>query len=189
MSKQDNGLFSYEHTAHQAAYGDCPKCQSPFLIKHKGKSSFIGCSAYPECDYTHSLSSLEVVVLKVMDDSHCPECQSPLAVKKGRYGMFIGCTNFPECHYISYNKSHDKKDHYQAVSCPQCSDGSLQKKQNKFGKYFYACDNYPKCKFVLNQEPVGVKCENCDASVMVKLPKDNQYLCINPQCKHKQQRE
>ncbi len=166
--------------ANQIAYGDCPECNSPLLIKFVGKNTFIGCSAYPKCEYSQPFNKNEVVVFKEIEDSTCPECSSELAVKKGRYGMFIGCTNFPSCHFISTNKNVHDKPQYEPVDCPLCNTGKMHRKQNRFGKFFYACDNYPKCKYIENVEPVSISCPQCSFNIMLK--KNKALVCANPDC-------
>ena len=176
---------SSTQSAHQLAYGECPKCESALLVKHVGKNSFLGCSRYPTCEYTHSLTQNEVVTLKEIDSSECPECSSVLAVKKGRYGMFIGCTDFPSCDYISTKQQTQNKTEYKPIGCPSCKKGMLQKRQNKFGKFFYACDTNPKCKRIENQEPIDKTCPNCAASIMlVKTKGEKVYVCADTKCAH-----
>jgi len=185
MAKINSELFVSASGANQVAYGDCPKCSAELAIKHVGKSTFLGCSAYPECDYTQSFASNDVAIIKNMPESECPECLAQLAVKKGRYGMFIGCTNFPSCHFISNNHSAKKTAQYAPVSCPSCKSGCMEKKQNRFGKFFYACDGYPTCKMVLNLEPVSRKCDKCQSPVMLIQAKDkNKLICANENCGH-----
>lgn len=177
--------MSDENAPNQLAYGTCPQCDSALQLKHVGKSSFLACTAYPACEYTHSLQTAEVTTLKVMDDSLCPKCKSHLAVKKGRYGMFIGCTNFPDCDFISTNNDNQTTHNYTPVNCNVCKKGTLQKKQNRFGKFFYACDNFPKCKHVFNLEPVEKTCPLCQASIMLKQKKDKTVLtCAQSGCEH-----
>jgi len=184
MSSHKDSLFSH-HEAHKIAYGDCPKCTAPLQLKFVGKSSFLGCTQYPACDYSQSLNKQDVTTIKRIENSHCPECDAELAVKKGRYGMFIGCTNFPECHFISTNQTKQSHDEYVPVDCPSCNKGQLLKKQNRFGKFFYACDNYPKCKYVLNNEPVKRACPSCGANIMlVKTKGEKVYVCAKEACAH-----
>lgn len=184
MSTKKDDIFS-GHKASQVAYGDCPKCDAPLQMKHVGKSSFLGCTDYPKCDYSQSLNKQDVTTIKHIDDSHCPECDSQLAVKKGRYGMFIGCTNFPDCHFISTNQNKQNKSEYEPVVCPSCNVGKLDMRQNRFGKFFYACNNYPKCKYVLNQQPVNKGCPKCKASIMlVKTRGEAVYICAHENCGH-----
>jgi putative DNA topoisomerase len=190
MSKKSEAIFPQHHNqqANKLAYGDCPKCDSPLQLKYVGKSSFLGCTAYPKCDYSHSLNTSEVSTLKLIDNSHCPQCEAQLAVKKGRYGMFIGCTNFPSCHFISTNQQQKIQAEYTPVDCPTCKKGQLQKRQNRFGKFFYACDNYPKCKYILNQEPVVKLCPKCGGNIMLSMAKgEDEFVCAKASCGHRLQ--
>ena len=71
------------------------------------------------------------------------------------------------------------------VICPICKKGHLQKKtatkgKNK-GKYFWACDQYPKCKTTFSDEPVAQICGIC-GSQMVK--KDGRISCTKPTCEN-----
>ena len=184
MATNKDALFPHNE-AHSLAYGDCPDCSAPLQLKHVGKSSFIACTQYPKCEYSKSLSQHDISIIKVIENSHCPDCDSELAVKKGRYGMFIGCTNFPSCHYISTKQNTQKKDEYEPVDCPSCKSGQLTKKQNRFGKFFYACNNYPKCKYVLNHEPIARTCPQCSFPIMfVKTKGERKYVCANEACAH-----
>lgn len=184
MSDKEDPLFP-QHAANQLAYGDCPQCTLPLQLKHVGKSTFLGCTSYPDCDYSQSLNKQDVSTIKVIENSHCPDCDGELAVKKGRYGMFIGCTNFPICHFISTNQNKKIDAQYTPVHCPACKTGHLQKKQNRFGKFFYACDNYPKCKSVVNLQPVEKDCPECGATIMlIKNKGQNVLLCAQDNCEH-----
>nr|WP_136250671.1 topoisomerase DNA-binding C4 zinc finger domain-containing protein [Ningiella ruwaisensis] len=189
MAKINDELFSQDAAKH-LAYGSCPECDAALAIKYKGKSSFLACTQYPKCDYTKSLSKNDVEIIKLIADSECPECKSELAVKKGRFGMFIGCTNFPSCHFISNTHSVKKAAEYAPVSCPACKSGKIEKKQNRFGKFFYACDNYPHCKYVVNAMPVAVTCSECGSSIMLSQSANSKQLnCPNTDCGHQQIQE
>lgn len=180
MSKIDDSLFDKRSAAEQS-YGECPKCSADLHLKYKGKSTFLGCSNYPACEYSESVHHDEVKILKVIGDSQCPQCSSLLAVKNGRFGMFIGCTNFPDCHYIQH-QSAPPKDDEAVISCPQCEQGTLQKKQNKYGKFFYACDQYPSCKFLINQKPIQQSCKACGYTVAIEVDGGKRLICANKKC-------
>jgi putative DNA topoisomerase len=205
MAKIDHSLFSANQHALDEAYGKCPHCEGQLVLKHANKSSFLACQNYPTCKHTQQLLKNDVTILKVMDGTICPECAETLAVKKGRYGMFIGCTGFPDCHFIatrdmvtkdgvvkSNNDNINKHSHAKsntALVCPKCQHGILVKRQNKFGKYFYACDDYPKCKYMLNSVPVDTACESCGWKVMVLVDKNDSekgLMCPQVNCQQKQ---
>ena len=173
MAKIDHSLFSADQHALDEAYGKCPECEGQLILKHANKSSFLACQNYPVCKHTQQLHKNDVTVLKLMDGTTCPECAEPLAVKKGRYGMFIGCTGFPDCHFIATRDMVTK-------------DGVVK---SKFGKHFYACDDYPKCKYMVNSLPVDKACESCGWKVLVQVDKNHPekgLICPQVNCQHKQ---
>lgn len=75
----------------------CPRCKTGNLLRvgRNGKF-FVGCSNFPQCDYTVPyLSVLEKPV-------KCPSCGGFLINRKGKNGhWFMGCTNYPYCQYTS----------------------------------------------------------------------------------------
>ena len=190
MAKIDHSLFSADQHALEEVYGLCPECNGQLVLKHANKSSFLACQNYPSCKHTQQLHKNDVSVLKIMAGSECPQCKQELAVKKGRYGMFIGCTGFPDCHYIATKDQSEKnKEDEPNIACPKCKTGKFVKRQNKFGKHFFACDNYPKCKYMLNSPPVDTACQACAWPVVIHIdPKspDKGLICPQVNCQHKQ---
>lgn len=177
-------MFKASEHALEQVTGLCPKCQSSLNIKHGKSGAFIGCSQYPQCDFSKPLHEYETADVKVIEGSHCPECNANLVIKKGRFGLFIGCGNFPSCTYIESSKQSD----VEKVKCPSCRDGYLAKKANKFGKQFYPCNNYPKCKYVVNFMPVATTCPACNWPIMLEKKSAQGMLLQCPQrlCGHKQ---
>ena len=164
MSKIDHSLFSAHEHALEEAFGLCPECGAKLHLKHGKSGKFIGCSQYPNCSYTKPLHETETTELKKIEGSHCPECDSQLAIKKGRYGLFIGCSNFPECHHIEpIKKESDTK-----LTCPLCKEGHLVKRTNKYGKNFFACSEFPSCKYAVNHPPVNKTCPKCSWPIMTE---------------------
>ena len=184
MSNSDQPLFSRHEHALEKSAELCPDCGSNLAIKHGKSGAFFGCVSYPECQYTRPVVEHERVDDKVLPGSECPECGSELAVKQGRYGMFIGCTNYPQCHHIVH-QDHNVAEQ-EDISCPQCKKGHLQSKTSRFGKTFYACDHYPKCKFVVNHQPVVGACEKCDFALLLKrqMAAGEKLQCASKPCGH-----
>ncbi len=180
MSKIDTSLFTHADTQN---FGKCPSCNAELTIKHAKSGAFIGCTAYPTCDYTQAFHDTEVEVVKQIEGSECPLCAHELVIKKGRYGLFVGCSDFPTCQYMQSVKEKQET----RLSCPKCSAGELVKRVNRFGKAFYACSNYPKCKFAINYPPVEQTCEACGSPILVKRQSvKGEYLqCPEKQCQHK----
>lgn len=166
----------------------CPKCQKP-LAKRLGKRGrFIGCTAYPDCDYTKDLSTIgtESTEPEVVEGRSCPECSHPLHVKTGRYGKFIGCSHYPECKFIEpLEKPFDT-----AVTCPKCRAATIVKRKSKKGKIFYSCAAYPKCDYALWNEPIDESCPSCAWPLLtVKETKRSgrQIVCPHQGCGYSRQ--
>ncbi len=186
-SSKGEPLFSRHEHALEKAYEICPDCCSELAIKHGKSGAFLSCSNYPHCKYTRSVNEHERVEDTILPGSECPECHSSLAVKQGRYGMFIGCSNYPECHHIEGEQQHEDV----GVDCPSCKSkgnlGELKEKTNRFGKNFYSCDQYPKCKYVLNYPPVEQACPQCQWPVLVKrnMAGGEIVMCPQKKCRYK----
>lgn len=183
-SNKGTPLFSRHEHALEKAYEVCPECGSELTIKRGKSGAFFSCSNYPNCNYTRSVVEHERVEDTILPGSECPLCGQELAVKQGRYGMFIGCSNFPDCNHIE----HEAQDTLKDVACPSCKGGLLQEKTSRFGKKFYSCDGYPKCKFVVNYEPVSGTCEKCQFPLLLKrnMAAGVKYQCADKKCSHKQ---
>lgn len=181
---KENPLFTRHEHALEKAYEVCPECGSELTMKKGKAGAFLSCSNYPNCQYTRSVVEHERVEDTVLPNSECPLCTHPLAVKQGRYGMFIGCSNYPQCHHIE----HEAQEVIQNVVCPSCKSGSLQEKTSRFGKKFYSCDAYPKCKFVVNYEPVEGECEKCKYPLLLKrnMAAGIKHQCANKKCSQMQ---
>lgn len=181
-------LFTRHEHALEKAYEVCPACGSELTIKHGKAGAFFSCSNYPNCQYTRSVVEHERVEDTPLPGSICPECGEELAVKQGRYGMFIGCTNYPNCHHIEEGQH----QHNVGVTCPSCKSkgkvGQLNEKTNRFGKTFYSCDQYPKCKYVLNYPPVEQDCPKCQWPVLIKrtMASGEVLSCPQKHCDYKQ---
>jgi DNA topoisomerase-1 len=138
---------------------NCPKCGKQ-LAKRLGRNGyFIGCTGYPECDYTRNVddavgSSNEP---EIVPDRKCPKCESNLVIKRGRYGKFIGCSNYPNCkHMEPLEKPADT-----GVECPECKQATMLKRKSRYGKVFYSCARYPDCKYAAWNPPVKEPCPKC----------------------------
>lgn len=180
MSKIDDELFSaHQHGLINKGYV-CPECGGELKIRNSKAGSFVGCSNHPNCNYIKS--SEDQGILRELDDKPCPECRAKLAIKKGRYGLFVGCSNFPECHY------HESLEQPQEtlVVCPKCKKGNLLQRKSRFGKAFYACDGYPKCKFAVNFKPITGNCQKCHYPLLLEKSnkEKSEYICADKKCNH-----
>lgn len=161
----------------------CPKCEKPLSIRLGKRGRFIGCTGYPECDYTQDLShpDSEKNEPETVEGRNCPLCTNPLHIKKGRYGKFIGCSNYPQCkHMEPLEKPADT-----GVLCPKCNQAKILQRKSRKGKIFYSCGNYPKCDYALWNEPINKPCPQCAWPILTL--KENkrsgrQILCPHEGC-------
>ncbi len=160
----------------------CPQCHKP-LSKRLGRNGyFIGCTGYPECDYTRNLGEeAEAPAAEVIPDRVCPLCASPLVIKRGRYGRFIGCSNYPSCRHMEpLEKPSDT-----GVTCPECRQGTLLKRKSRYGKIFYSCSRYPDCKYAVWNPPLAEPCPQCGHPILtIKTTKrrGTEKVCPQKEC-------
>jgi len=162
----------------------CPQCGAPLSIRLGRHGRFIGCTKYPECDYTRDLADgkgQDEPASEAVEGRACPECGSELQVKRGKYGKFIGCSAYPKCRYIEPLQRPEDT----GVPCPKCKEGSLQKKKSRRGKVFYSCSTYPKCDYAVWNEPLAEPCPRCGWPILtVRVTKRGgaQRVCPQKEC-------
>ncbi|KGQ71498.1 hypothetical protein OA57_00030 [Chelonobacter oris] len=159
----------------------CPKCGSALQLRRGKKKLFLGCSAYPACDYLKPLQQHDSKILKVLQQV-CPQCAHPLVLRQGHYGMFIGCSHFPSCDYIVHDEV-ESAEPQQNVPCPSCQKGLLVARRGRQGKVFYACDQFPKCRFSLPNQPYNRTCPKCGYTLAFHK-NERHYQCCHKACRH-----
>jgi DNA topoisomerase-1 len=111
--------------------------------------------------------------------------------KNGRYGRFLACPNYPECQSTqAIDKEgkplvkEEKKAELADFKCEICG-GDVVIRNGRFGS-FYACANYPTCKFTKQKvNRIGVTCPDCGADVVAKRGRQRVtfYSCEKyPEC-------
>lgn len=80
-------------------YLRCNDCGHPLTVKKSRRNKyFIGCTNYPNCNYTESISfNMVNFYLEKYNIDKCDECGGKMGARIGRYGLFIGCFKYPEC--------------------------------------------------------------------------------------------
>lgn len=186
-SKINSELFSAR--AHALDNEMCPQCQRGHLhLRHGKHGPFLACDQYPSCDYLRSLHNNDGHVVKALGVA-CPECDNELVLRQGRFGMFIGCSGYPQCHYLTPIQQHDdnaeKPDN---PLCPECLTNHIVERKTRFGKTFYACDGYPKCKFAVNLPPLSGRCQVCGFALLVekKTAQGVKRQCASRKCQQSQ---
>lgn len=170
---------------HEALDEACPSCGSPLSIRLGRHGRFIGCTNYPECDYTRDLNGdkKEQEEPTIVEGRKCPECQSDLVIKRGKYGKFIGCSNYPNCRHIEpLEKPEDT-----GVTCPKCNKGTLMKRKSRRGKVFYSCSTYPECDYAIWNEPIAEPCPSCGwpiLTIKTTKRKGTEKVCPQKECSY-----
>lgn len=96
----------------------------------------------------------DAFVPKVLTDLKCPKCSHKLQKIWSRNKYFYGCSNYPDCDYtapieaLDFNKEDYAPGFDWDQKCPKCQ-GPTKLRFGKFGP-FLGCENYPKCKGIIN---------------------------------------
>ncbi len=162
---------------------ECPKCGKPLNLRLGRRGRFVGCSGYPECDYTRNVDDERGSgEPEVVEGRKCPECKSDLIIRSGRYGKFIGCSSYPDCKHIEpIEKPADT-----GVKCPECKKGNILKRKSRRGKIFYSCERYPDCSYAIWNEPLAQPCPDCHwpiTSIKTTKRSGTQRVCPQQDCK------
>ena len=138
----------------------CPECQSPLSKKFGRNGYFIACTGYPDCKYTRPVNG-EQKDEPVYSEEPCDECGKPMLFKEGRYGKYLNC---PDC---KLNRPLNKPKSL-GITCPSCKEGEIMEKKSRYGKIFYSCNRYPKCKYALWDQPFAEACPKCGFPIVVE---------------------
>ena len=161
----------------------CPKCTKPLSIRLGRRGRFIGCTGYPECDYTRNLDETaeQAAQPQKIEGRQCPKCNSDLIIRRGRYGKFIGCSSYPNCKHIEpLEKPADT-----GVECPECKQATFLKRKSRYGKVFYSCARYPDCKYAVWNLPLAQPCPKCGwpiLTVKTTKRKGTERVCPVKEC-------
>ncbi|MCK5466492.1 type I DNA topoisomerase [Candidatus Parcubacteria bacterium] len=158
----------------EATNEKCEKCGSPMIIKMGRFGKFMACSNYPDCKNTKQINEKGEVEEPETTDEICEKCGKPMVFKRGRYGKFLGCSGYPDCKNI---KAIVKST---GVHCPECDKGEIVEKKSKKGKVFFACNQYPSCKYAMWNKPTGEKCSICGG--LMSFGKGDTKICGNKEC-------
>ncbi|MBQ7411600.1 MAG: type I DNA topoisomerase [Clostridia bacterium] len=136
-----------------------------------------------------SLAEHTIEVPKEETDIVCEKCGSKMVIKTGKFGKFAACPNYPKCKNTkTLNKdgtiAEPQKPTVADFKCELCG-ADIVIRHGQYGE-FYACSNYPKCKFTkAKSTAIGVKCPKCGEDIVSRVGKGNKqfYSCVKyPEC-------
>ncbi len=122
-------------------------------------------------------------------DIICDKCGKKMIIKNGKFGKFAACPDYPKCKNTkTLNKDGSLKDsrtiETAGFKCEVCGSDMIIRK-GKFGE-FYACSNYPSCKFTMAKtKPTGIMCPKCGKEILEREGKNGKefYSCSDyPNC-------
>ncbi len=124
-------------------------------------------------------------------DVLCPNCGKKMIIKTGRFGKFAACPAYPECKTtMALDRDGNvapvkpkEEPVVEGMTCQICG-GPVILKKGRFGE-FYACQDYPKCRFTRQKtRKVGVPCPKCGGDIVEKHSRKSVfYGCDNyPEC-------
>ena len=150
---------------------------------------------------TEKLGNTSIEIPVEETDIICDKCGSRMVVKNGRFGKFAACPNYPKCRNtkpLTQNKPEadveaekeeetktaEKKVVIADFKCEKCG-ADMVLRNGKYGS-FYACANYPTCKYTKPKtKEVGVPCPLCGSKIVTRYSKSRTvfYGCEKyPEC-------
>jgi DNA topoisomerase-1 len=142
----------------------CPKCGTGELKERISRHGFfLGCSNYPDCDYTRDLSDhAGEEVESQAGTEYCPNCGREMTVKRGRFGPFLACSGYPDCkttrRLVAGTQKPRQPDVLLEEKCPECG-AQLVRRHGRYGE-FVGCSAYPKCRYT-QAKTLGIPCPKC----------------------------
>ncbi len=150
---------------------------------------------------TEKLGNQSIEIPVEETDIICDKCGSRMVVKNGRFGKFAACPNYPKCRNtkpLTANKPEEteevaqeneigeekKKQILADFKCEKCGSDMVLR-TGRYGS-FYACVNYPTCKYTKPRtKEVGVPCPLCGDKIVTRYSRNRTvfYGCNRyPEC-------
>ncbi len=121
----------------------------------------------------------------------CEKCGALMVYKEGKFGKFLACPNYPACRNTKALNSDgtvaaptEEKIELAGFKCDLCG-GEMVIRRGRYGQ-FYACSNYPACKFTKQKTvELDVSCPKCSSKILARRSKGKSlfYSCERyPEC-------
>lgn len=135
----------------------CNKCDEGYLVLRKQKNGpgrFFACNKYPDCKNIYSAPN--VPVIKGLEEDAVDE--------NGKIWCLAGKSEGQLQRYmVNPDKKPEaeveKKYDEQNMDCPNCKEGQMVLRKSFYGE-FLGCNNYPKCKTMMQIKGGKVDVEN-----------------------------
>ena len=149
IDKNQKGIGNKLYEAYQASniVGTCKKCGGKLIKRYstRTRSSFVGCSNYPDCTESYSIPKGTNFLKKT-----CETCGLPI--------ISFGKPRQRACLDPNCGKERPKTSEPQTVGeCPECGK-QLIKRSGRYGD-FIGCSGFPKCRFTCSVDELESKLE------------------------------
>jgi DNA topoisomerase I len=158
----------------QVGQGQICECGSTMHVKWGRNGDFLECDTRPKCKLTQTIGGEKGFG---ETDEVCI-CGSPMMVRMSMYGKFLGCPTYPDCRHVL--------PYYIGIDCQEC-DGRLCERRTRYGKTYYACSNYPTCRYAVWDKPVLKTCESCQEPITYERAKTVVVGRYCRECKHEEE--
>ena len=165
-----------------------------------GESSLVGIISSFYDKFKSDIKTAEAIIKSAprltpeyeVSDVICEKCGAKMVYKDGKFGRFLACPSYPACKNTKaldkngklLPEKEPKKAELAGFKCEACG-GEMLVRRGRFGE-FYACENYPKCKFTKQKvTELSVPCPICSSKIIARHGKGKSlfYACEKyPEC-------
>lgn len=136
---------------------------------------------YPPFEENLKKAEENIEKIKLKDEESdvvCEKCGRNMVYKLSKFGKFLACPGYPEC------KNAKPIREGTGAECPKCG-GEILVRRSRKGKVYYGCEHYPKCDFMIWDEPIkDEKCPQCGGLLLKKDGRAKKIYCQNEECKY-----
>lgn len=169
------------------------------IVEDKPGGRRLRCSNAPGCKYVSRANGNGEngePAKPEMTDQKCPKCGKPLVRRSGRRGDFLGCSGYPRCRFTQdiphegqgESTGTERPPLEEIMPCPEdgCG-GTVVRKKSRYGD-FYACNQYPRCRYALPGKPLDRKCPECGGMLVEKQyhGRSQGVRCMNDECGYRE---
>ena len=131
--------------------GPCPECGSDMVVRPSRFGMFIGCTNYPDCEFTLSIPSSKYGMV-VVTDKVCEEhnLHHLMIARSGKRPIEIGC---PYCNYLKWEAAEKSGNDPVVGPCPECRSDLVVKISRSGGRFIKCTNPDQNCKFTLPLPP------------------------------------
>ncbi len=191
--------FMREHFPDIINYEFTASMESKLDSIESGENSLTGVISDFYKEFERSLSDAEKAIKDAPklvpeyeeSDIECDKCGAKMVYKTGRFGRFLACPNYPACKNTKalgkdgLPLEEKQKDNVLAgFKCEVCGSDMIVR-SGRYGE-FYACIDYPKCKFTKRKVlETGVPCPKCAGKILGRYGRGKSlfFSCENyPEC-------